>query len=253
MHFADWIAERFDIPDVDIPDLAGVDPELAAESVRAAWGLGNQPAPNLVHLLEAHGCLVLGLAEDCRELDAFCFWRHGRPFVMLNTMKSAEHGRMDAAHELAHLVLHRQVEQVEREHEVEAMSFASAFLLPMRAMLPYSGPLSLQQVLRLKSAWRVAAVALVYRLHALDLIADWHYRTLMVELSKRGYRRSEPDGLVREQSQLLSKVLRLMRDEGVGPSEIATDLGVFEEEITEMVLGLAMIASPPPRSLTGSL
>jgi Zn-dependent peptidase ImmA (M78 family)/transcriptional regulator with XRE-family HTH domain len=245
MHFADWIAARFELPTVDIPDLSGVDPELAAESVRAAWGIGNQPAPNIVQLLEAHGVVVFGLVQDCREVDAFCFWRHGRPFVLLNTMKSGEHGRTDAAHELGHLILHRDVEHVTREHEAEAMRFASAFLMPRRGMHPYGGrTLSLQQVMQIKSAWQVAAVALVYRLHALELMVDWHYRTLIVELSKRGFRRSEPNGIVREQSQLLPAVLRLLREEGVGPADIAADLGIFEQEIVEMVLGLTMVASP---------
>lgn len=244
MHFADWIAERFDIPNVNVPDLAGSDPELAAEELRASWGLGNQPAPSLVLLLEAHGCLVFGLAEDCRELDAFCFWRHGRPFVLLNAMKSGERGRMDAAHELAHLVLHRDVEAVTREHEQEAMQFASAFLLPRKAMYAYAGPLSLDQVLQIKQAWRVAAVALVYRLHALGLMTDWHYRTLTIELSKRGYRGGEPGGIVREQSKLLGDVLSSMRSEGVTLSDIASDLGIYGRELSEMVLGLAMVSSP---------
>jgi len=244
MHLADWIAEHFELPTVDVPDLAGMDPELAAEAVRAQWGLGNQPAPNMVHLLESHGCVVLALAEDCRELDAFCFWRHGRPFVLLNTTKSGEHGRMDAAHELGHLVLHRDAEHVDREHEIEAMRFASAFLLSRRGMSPYSGSLSLQQVLQIKSAWQVAAVALVYRLHSLGLMVDWHYRTLMVELSKRGYRRGEPEGIVREQSQILAGVLRAMREEGVRLVDIAADLGVFEDEVVELMFGLTMVASP---------
>ncbi len=244
MHLTDWISQRFGLPAVDIPDLAGSDPELAAEEVRAAWGLGNQPAPNMVHLLEAHGCAVFGLAEDCRELDAFCFWRRGRPYVLLNTMKSGEHGRMDAAHELAHLVLHRDVEVVGREHELEAMQFASAFLMPRRAMLPYGGGLSLVQVLRLKEAWQVAAVALVYRLHALELMRDWHYRSMMIELSKRGYRKGEPGGIVREQSRLLGDVLRGMRSEGVGVEHIAADLGIETGELSEMLLGLTLVSSP---------
>ena len=115
IHVAEYLAERFVLPHVTIPDLEGYDPEVAADSLRAAWGLGSGPAANMVHLLEAHGALVFALAEDCRELDAFSFWRWERPFVMLNTIKSAERGRLDAAHELAHLVLHRNVIAVAKE------------------------------------------------------------------------------------------------------------------------------------------
>jgi Zn-dependent peptidase ImmA (M78 family)/DNA-binding XRE family transcriptional regulator len=247
MHFTDWmISERFDLPPVDIPDLADSDPELAAEEVRAAWGLGNQPAPNMIHLLEAHGCSVYGLAEDCRELDAFCFWRHDRPYVLLNTVKSGERGRMDAAHELAHLVLHRSLDVVGQDQEREAMQFASAFLMPRKAMVTYRGPRSLSQVLEIKRAWQVAAVALVYRLHALGLMSEWHYRTLMVELSKRGYRRGEPDGIVPEQSKLLTDVLRAMRADGVSVADIAASLDILPDDLAEMLLGLTLV-SPPSR------
>src|SRR3546814_6566541 len=45
--------------------------------------------------------------EDTKNVDAFSCWRNGQPFVFLNTFKSAERSRFDAAHELAHLVLHR--------------------------------------------------------------------------------------------------------------------------------------------------
>jgi len=50
---------------------------------------------------------VCSLAEQCREVDAFSLWRHGSPFVFLNTQKTPEHSRFDVAHELGHLVLHR--------------------------------------------------------------------------------------------------------------------------------------------------
>ncbi|MEU8739183.1 ImmA/IrrE family metallo-endopeptidase [Streptomyces halstedii] len=40
------------------------------------------------------------------EVDAFAVWREGVPFVFLNTQKSAERGRFDAAHEFGHLVMH---------------------------------------------------------------------------------------------------------------------------------------------------
>src|SRR4051812_1867830 len=43
---ADWIAERFDLPHADVPQFHGADPETAAERVRAAWALGQRPAPN---------------------------------------------------------------------------------------------------------------------------------------------------------------------------------------------------------------
>lgn len=242
MLFAEFMAERFVLPHVEIPELDAADPELAADSLRAEWRLGLGPAPNLVHLLESKGVLVFALAEDCRELDAFSFWRLGRPFVMLNTMKSAERSRTDAAHELGHLVLHRDVERLRKEHEAEAQVFAASFLLPRRAVLA-SGVrgASLAQVLDQRSTWRVAATAYARRLHELGMLTDWQYRSLMIELSKRGYRSGEPGGHMREGSQLMQIMLRELRSDGTGLRQLARELSLNIDDVRQLVLGLAPI------------
>ena len=159
---------------MDIPDLDGIPPISAAEAVRSDWGLGNGVAPNLIHLLESHGVLCFALAEDCRELDAFSFWQLERPFVTLNTIKSGERGRWDAAHELGHLVLHRYEMTMGGQHELEADIFAQSFLLPPKAILA-SGlyQSSLHRVLEHKLAWQVSAIAFTRCLHGHNLLSDW--------------------------------------------------------------------------------
>jgi len=102
----EWIDERFRLPGPDMPSLTGQDPEAAAEMVRARWGLGERPSTNVLHLLEAHGVRIYSLTAENRELDAYSLCWRGQPFIFLNTTKSGERGRFDAAHELGHLVLH---------------------------------------------------------------------------------------------------------------------------------------------------
>lgn len=241
MQLADLMAEYFDLPPVRLPDLAGTETEIAAQSVRSAWGLGNGPAPNMVHLLESKGVFVTALAEDCRELDAYSFWRHGRPFVVLNTMKSGERGRMDAAHELGHLVLHRDVEVITKEHEAEAQAFGGAFLLPAPAALATGlrNP-RLADVLELKAAWQVAATLFVRRLHDVGLLGEWAYRTIMIELSQRGYRSGEPNGIHRETSQFLTGALKALRAEGMTMTRLANQLRIPIEDLREYLFGLVI-------------
>ncbi|NVZ67186.1 ImmA/IrrE family metallo-endopeptidase, partial [Pseudomonas gingeri] len=95
-----WIEERFNLPSAGLPDLSDLGPEEAAATLRRVWGLGNAPIPNMIHLLESKGIRVFSLAEETREVDAFCTWYEGKPFIFLNTIKSAERSRFDAAHEL---------------------------------------------------------------------------------------------------------------------------------------------------------
>ena len=82
----EWIEERFDLPVADLPDLGSdADSESAAAIVRKAWGLGELPIKNMVHLLESKGVRVYSLALDAIEVDAFSMWRQDRPFVFLNS------------------------------------------------------------------------------------------------------------------------------------------------------------------------
>ncbi len=76
------------------------DSEAAAEMLRAHWGIGELPVKNMIALLESRGIRVYSLAIDAKEVDAFSMWKGGRPFVFLNTFKSAEHCRFDAAREI---------------------------------------------------------------------------------------------------------------------------------------------------------
>lgn len=246
MHLADYLGTHFDLPLVNVPDLEGTSPVVAAEAVRGSWCLGNGVAPNLVHLLESHGVLCFALAEDCRELDAFSFWRLGRPFVMLNTVKSGERGRWDVAHEIGHLVLHRHLTGTNKEHELEADRFAQSFLLPPRAIRS-SGLFqpSLDQVIQHKSAWGVSAIAFTRALHDHGLLGDWHYRNFIIELSKRGYRSGEPGGIQRETSQLLGSALRILSTEGIGLQQIASELDLSSTDLYEMLFSLVPILPIP--------
>jgi Zn-dependent peptidase ImmA (M78 family)/DNA-binding XRE family transcriptional regulator len=244
---SDWIAERFRLPDADVPKLGpGIDPETAAEVVRSEWGLGESPIPNVVHLLEAHGVRVFSLAEETRQVDAFSFWRPSSdptPYVFLNTKKSGEHSRLDAAHELGHLVMHWHHDPPQgRQAEQEAQRFGSAFLMPSAAATA-SAPrfVTLAEVKARKRRWRVSAMAYVYRLHQLGLLSDWQYRTLNVEMSKRGYRTKEPNGIPRETSQVLNKVFNALRREGVGKGDIANALAIYPPDLDALVFGLAML------------
>src|SRR5438094_162699 len=75
------------------------------------------------------------LAIDAKEVDAFSMWHGETPFVFLNTKKSCERSRFDAAHELGHLVLHRHGVPQGQQAEAEANAFASAFLMPRASVL----------------------------------------------------------------------------------------------------------------------
>lgn len=231
------IESDFNLPAVTVPDLTREDPAVAAAAVRAEWGLGVQSISNMVHLLEAHGVRVFSLAEDCREVDAFALWNGRTPFVFLNTLKSAEHGRWDAAHELGHLVLHRAGGNQGKEAELQANRFASAFLMPETNLRGIYGMCGLDDILRYKKRWGVSAVALVRRLYDAGLMPAFHYKKMFIEMSRRGWRSSEPEGLARETSQIFDKVFGFWRDRGLSQQTIADRLNLTLDELGGLVFG----------------
>lgn len=242
---SDWIEARFELPPSDVPEYQRVDPEVAAEAVREAWGLGEGPVPSIVHLLEAHGVRVFSLAEESRAVDAYSFWRGPVPYIFLNTRKTAEHSRMDAAHELGHLVLHRHGGPSGREAEQEAYRFGSAFLMPagsIRAKAPRTA--TVDQLAQAKTRWKVSVANLAYRMHQLGMISDWQYRSIFIDLNRRG-RTKEPiapghEQLRHETSQVLEKVFRALRAERVSRAAVAQDLKIPLKALNESVFGLVL-------------
>lgn len=242
---SDWIEERFELPEPNVPRYQDVDPEVAAEGVREAWGLGDAPLPNLVHLLEAHGVRVFSLAEDSRAVDAYSFWRGPVPYVFLNTRKTAEHSRMDAAHELGHLVLHAHGGPTGREAEQEAYRFGGAFLMPagsVRAHAPRTA--TVDQLAVAKRRWKVSVANLAYRMHQLGVISDWQYRSIFIDLNRRG-RKNEPvapgyEKLRTETSQVLNKVFRALREDGVSRAAVARELNIPPKMLNESIFGLVL-------------
>tara|TARA_R110002096_G_scaffold44526_13_gene120725 strand:+ start:374472 stop:375263 length:792 start_codon:yes stop_codon:yes gene_type:complete len=232
-------------PKVDIPDLSmhRESPETAAMVLRAEWGLGYRPLPNTVHLLESRGVRVFSLAHDCREVNAFAVWDGLKPFVFLNTEKSAESGRFDVCHELGHLVLHREEDARGKEAEAQANAFASAFLMPTGGLPKPTVP-SFEVLMQIKKEWNVSLIALVYRLHKLHYISDWEYRHLCIRISKKGWNRSEPQGGERETSQVIDKALALLRENRFTHSYFANKLQMNSDDINTLMFGKLITALP---------
>jgi Zn-dependent peptidase ImmA (M78 family) len=236
-----WIDEKFRLPEPDIPRHPGIDPEVAAEAVRKAWGLGEKPVPNMLHLLEARGVRVFALIEECHEVDAFSLWQGDIPYVFLNTTKSAERGRMDAAHELGHLVLHRGHSYLGRGAEKEAQRFGAAFLMPRRSVLAMAPRgATLARIIKAKHYWNVAVANLAFRMHEVNMLTDWQYRSLFVQISSNGYRTSEPEGTRRETSQVLAKIFDVLRAEAISKADVASELHLRVRDLNKIIFGLVL-------------
>ncbi|MCY9843798.1 helix-turn-helix domain-containing protein [Vibrio caribbeanicus] len=237
LEFNQWLENKFNLRKPNLIDCSSdsyTDPESAAQLLREHWNIGELSISNMVHLLESHGVRVFSLSENCVEVDAFSFWLDEKPFVFLNTMKTAERSRFDAAHELAHLVLHKHSSNNGRQAEEQADRFASAFLMPKGSVLAKVPAYpSLDQLLKLKKYWKVSLAALIRRTYDLELSSEWHYRQLSIELSKVYGRKLEPEGMkIMETSLVLQKAFAKLRENNVSRNDVLFELKLPRDELS---------------------
>ena len=242
-----WIDERFNLPKVDVAKHEDVDAEAAAMAVRAGWGLGFRPIRNMVHLLESRGVRVFSLPEDAAAVDAYSFWSPSKkPFVFLSMSKSAERSRMDAAHELGHLVMHPHGGTQRSQHaEAQAKQFASTFLMPagsVLAQVPHNP--TIRQIVKAKARWKVSAAALAYRLRQLGLVSQVQDARNWVEMGTLGYRTQEPEPIEAETSRALEQVFGHLRNRRVSVTQVAHDLAVNPEDVTRLIHKLVRTPLP---------
>ena len=183
---------------VRVPNCHGYNPEQAAMVARSECGLApDAPVKHMISILENAGVLVMALPVPFENGDAFSAWaidgNRRRPIVVLSANRPADRLRMNAAHELGHLVMHSPASGTPKKMEDEAKAFASAFLLPPDAMHAHIMlPLTLDDFVPMKLNWGVSIAGLIARAHALGIITPRKYRTLFQKLGARGWKHHEP-------------------------------------------------------------
>ncbi len=240
---ANFFYSRFNLPLSDLPDMRDTSPEAAAEALREEWNLGKKSIPNMIHLLEKHGVKVFFLSENTADIDAFSFWKDNIPYIFLNTKKTGERSRFDAAHELGHLIMHRHGVLKGADTEKEADAFASAFLMPKENVLAVKMAIpTLEKIIQLKSNWKVSAFALIVRMRNVGVLTEWQYNSLLRDASARGYRYGEPDGIERERSLIIDKILTMLQTEGISLAVISKQLNIPIDELSSLLFGFVIIS-----------
>lgn len=172
------------------PDAATPARDIAAE-MRKRLDVPPGPIDNLFAVIESAGCVVTMMDEPELAFDAASLWVDDGRFVaiMINGARPADRMRFTTAHELGHAILH---ETATPTSEQEADEFASEFLMPAKQIVGDLANLNFDRLSVLKTRWKVSMAAIVRRAVDLDVIPERRYKSLMIELSKAGYRANEP-------------------------------------------------------------
>jgi Zn-dependent peptidase ImmA (M78 family)/transcriptional regulator with XRE-family HTH domain len=226
------------IPDIPVPGYSRVEIEGAVAEVRKRWGMGVGPVPKMVRLLESKGCVVTRLTSHSANVDAFSTWMDKRPLVILSDDKGdVARSRLDAAHELGHLVMHHDAEPGSRAVEQQAFTFAVAFLMPRESALrELPRGLDWRRYAELKRRWGISMKALVRYSKDLGLLSEASYKRAMVQYSKNGWQNGEPGELEdTEQPVLVSNALEVLRTRrGLDSEDLARALRIESEDLKKL-------------------
>jgi Zn-dependent peptidase ImmA (M78 family)/transcriptional regulator with XRE-family HTH domain len=195
--------------DVDYEDI-----ETLAVFVRQKLGVNRgDPIPNVTRAAERAGAVVFGDSGEPEAFSAVSAWPRypaGRPLICFNRNSPGERQRLSIAHEIGHLVLHQMRIVDPKRAEKEAFRFGTALLFPKREVAnAIRATSTLRDFGLLKAKWGVSIAALIRRGFDLKILDQNRYRSLMMQLSARGWRKREPVRVPAEEPVLLLRALRL--------------------------------------------
>jgi len=84
------------------------------------------------------------------------------------------------------------------------------------------------------------------------MLTEWQYRSICIELGKRGYRSGEPEGITRESSVLWKMVLSELWSDRKNLRHIADDLALPVGEVEMLLSGILPQADRTEASEGGS-
>ncbi len=215
--------------------------DRAARSMRVHWGLGLDPIPNLVELMEERGIKVLSTgAEKIDGLTASVL-RGGKaplPVVVINRGDWAERKRFNLAHELGHMVLEI---GPKINGEKAAHRFAGAFLMPAEALWTEIGKhrtsISLGELRRLKKLFGASIQAITYRCKDVGIFGEPLFRRLFHVFKQRGWRSPPYEEMgalppeLEESTRLERLCFRALAENIVSEARAAELLGISVREL----------------------
>ena len=219
-YIVDQMGESVEFPDmsfrmIDLED--GYTPETVAQYTRKYLGLKDEPVRNIFSLLERNGIIIIELDYDVDLFDGVSFLTDGGYYVIIiNKNFSNDHKRFTLAHELGHLIMHTSNEFLiseYRDKEDEANRFASEFLMPSDAISNSLRGLKLQYLVELKRYWLTSMASIVRRAKDLKCITNEKYKYFSIELSRRGYRKSEPVNVYIDMPNMYNEAYKLHKNE----------------------------------------
>lgn len=184
------------------PDRRHLDPRargaVVARRIRELWEIPKGRINNVTQTLESSGVIVVHLDLGTKKLDGVSFWGETLPFIFANSTFPADRLRLTKAHELAHLLMHKQAHP---DVEEEAWGFAMEFLVPKAEVASRYYPCTLDSLALLKQDYGVSMQALLKYGQDMGKINERYARYLWMQMGRFRMREPHEDAVPQETPQ----------------------------------------------------
>lgn len=217
--------------------------ERLANDLRKLWGLGTRPIKNLIALIEANGIVVVKEPFGYEGMDGVSTW-YDRPFIWVSSDKeNFFRSRFDVAHELGHILMHRNLLEKDcsgnrfKIIEDQAFRFAAYFLMPSDAISRSLRVVTLDSLVMEKRHWGVSVAALIMQYTQLGIINEEHKTRLFRNYSYRKWRMGEPfdDMIPPEKPMAMADMMEtLLRDGGFKHDDLLEKTALLGEDLKSL-------------------
>lgn len=230
----EYIFDGPSLPRLDLDQFDG-DAREAAKLVRSVLKLPRGPVNNLSAIAERSGAIVCSFNFGSQLIDGFCQHSDGvlPPIIFINSTLPVDRMRYSLAHEIGHLVCH---DVPNPEQEIQANQFASELLMPSDDVYDDLRDFTLHKAMELKMYWGTSMQSLIMKAWELGRIGDKRKQNYFIEMSRRGWRKSEPVEATRfhEKPSVLEGILRAHVNElGYSQQDLSEMFGLYPSELNK--------------------
>ena len=206
--------------------------EAIAVKVRKAWGLGDNPVPDLIDTLEERGIKIFQsnvLHND--KFDGLAAQVNGAPVIVVGKDWPGDRQRFTLAHELGHLMLSERLDK-SLDEEKAANRFAGAFLVPAsevkKELGEYRNWLEPAELCMLKHSYGLSMRAWIYRASDLGILNTSASRKMWEYFHAKNWVKTEPGEQYPAENPKLFKqlVFHALAEDLIGDSKAAELLGL---------------------------
>lgn len=224
-----------------ISEVSKSSPADLATSIRGQWGLkDDQPIHNTVAVLEdSFAALALELRASF-GIDGAAARRGQDAVVVFNPLVNNDRLRMNVAHEIAHLLVHRNGDTNGPAFDKFAYTFAMNLLIPESQLHAAFKGKSFLQLIQYKERFGVSLAAMIYRAEQLKIINTTTARMLWTDMARRGWKNNEPGHVWRDRAIAFETMLEsAIQSKAMSWSDAERITGIREHELRQRLSDVA--------------